>query len=484
MHKHIRTALATTAAAALTGGLLAVAAGAASATVTGAKVDFNGDGYADVAVSAGNAYVSGKKGAGQIVALYGSASGLSSSKRKTISQNTTGVPGSAETNAGFGWVSAIGDFNGDGFSDLAVGAPLDNVGTDTDGGSVAILWGSTGGLTGGTAINDPAASSHDRWGQSLAAADYDGDGTDDLAIGSNGATIYVYKGGIDKSGTPGSRSTVKPAIMSGGDTGPLNLTAGDVNGDRRADLVVDGYETTSTKGWNANYYLPGTASGLTTSNAVKLSAGIITGIGDVNGDGYGDIVTGMQWDATSGVPGTSKGGKVKITYGSASGPAASTSFTQNSGAVPGDSETSDYFGNDLALGDINGDGFQDLAVGSQGEDIGSDTNTGSVTVLFGSPTGIDTTNGIQYFTQDRAGVPGSNEDNDNFGSDVHLDDVNGDGTADLTIGAYGENAFDGSITGLLSNATRITTTGAVGISASAAGVSTTGSPVLGGNFAN
>lgn len=483
MHKRIRLTLATTAAAALTGSLLAVAASTASATVTGAKVDFNGDGYADVAISASSAYVSGKKGAGQIVALYGSANGLTSAKRKTISQNTSGVPGTAETGDGFGGVSAIGDFNKDGFSDLAVSAKYEDVGSDTDGGTVVLLWGSASGLTGGTTIADPAAGSHDKWGQSLAAADYDGDGTDDLAIGSTVSTIYVYKGGINSSGTPGGRYTVKPDIASGS-AGPLNLTAGDVNDDGRADLVVNGYETTSEAGWNANYYLPGSASGLSTTNAVKLSAGIITAIGDVNGDGYGDIVIGIEWDADSGVPGASKGGKVKITSGSASGPATSTTFTQDSGSIPGSSETGDGFGGELVLGDVNADGYQDLAVGTWAEDIGSDTDTGAVTVLYGSTSGIDTTSGIQYLTQDTAGVPGSNEDYDYFGSDVHLDDVNGDGAADLTIGALGENSGNGSVTGLRSNGTGITTTGAVGLAPSALGVSTTGSPLLGANFAN
>ncbi|WP_326573983.1 VCBS repeat-containing protein [Actinacidiphila glaucinigra] len=488
MHKRTRVAIAATAAAALTSGLLALTAIPAAATGSGDKADFNGDGYADVAFSAGNAYVSGLKGAGQVVALYGSSNGLTAARRSVVSQNTSGVPGSAEKGDGFGWITAIGDFNSDGFSDLAVSAASEDLGSDVDGGMVTILWGSTKGLTGGTTLADPAPSSHDRWGRSLAAADFDGDGKDDLAVGSSASTVYVYKGGITKSGTSGGRYTVKPPIQSGGATGPLNLTAGEVNGDGRTDLIVDGYETTGDYGWNANYYIPGSASGLVASRAVKLQGGVITGIGDVNGDSFGDIVIGVSWDpGTSGepsVPGSVKGGKVKVVYGTPTGPGTSTSITQESGNIPGGSEKGDAFGNELHLGDINGDGFQDLAIGSAGEDLNGVVDAGSVTLLYGSPAGLNTTSGYQYFTQNTAGVPGSDEKSDQFGGELHLDDVNGDGKADLTVTTYGENGGNGAVTALRSDGTAISTGGALSIAPSTVGVSTSGNPLFGANFGN
>ncbi|MGW6156670.1 FG-GAP repeat protein [Streptomyces sp. NPDC055144] len=490
MHKHIRIALATAAAVALTGGLLSLSTGSALAadSVHHHEADFNHDGYGDVAYSAGWATVGGKKGAGQIVALYGSANGLNAAARKTVSQNTTGVPGTAETNDAFGWVSAYGDFNSDGYDDLAVSASREDVDGDTDGGTVLIMWGSQSGLTGGTTIKDPAVSSHDKWGDSLAAGDFDGDGKDDLAIGSSSSTIYVYKGGITSSGTSGGRYTVKPPIMSGGGTGPLMLTAGDVNGDDRTDLVVDGFETDSDYGWNTNFYVPGSASGLDDSSAKELKRGVITGIGDVNGDGYGDIVTGQDWDpSTDGspsVPESTTGGKVNITYGSAGGPATTTAISQDTGSVPGSSERGDAFGGELSLGDINGDDYQDLVVGAAGENLGGVVNTGSVTVLYGTANGIDTSTGGQFFAQSTAGVPGSDEKDDYFGNEVKLTDVTGDGKADLTIGAYGENTGNGALTYLPSDGTKITTTGSRAFSATSVGVSTDGYPQLGGNAAN
>ncbi|MFF8729097.1 FG-GAP and VCBS repeat-containing protein [Streptomyces sp. NPDC015171] len=494
MHtQHPRLALATAVAAALTGGLLTFAASPASAadSFQVAKADFNGDGIGDIATSAPTAYVSGHKGAGQVVVLYGTKTGVSSAKRTTLSQNTSGVPGTAEAGDMFGADLAYGDFNGDHYDDLAVGSPSEKVGTDTNGGTVTLLWGSKSGLTGkSTDLRDPATGSHDFWGQTLAAGDFDGDHRTDLVVGSSAATLYLYKGGIGSTGTPGARTTVKPPIQTGSNDypyGPMNLTAGDVNGDGRTDLVVDGYETKTSSHWNTNYWLPGTASGLGAGSAKALKSGIITGIGDINHDGFGDIVSGASWDTRTSdgrtIPDSAKGGRVSVTYGSASGPAATTSINQDTGNVPGGSETGDGFGWDIDLGDVNGDGYQDLVVSTPNEDIGGVTNTGQVTVLYGSASGVNTTSGAQSFAQSTAGVPGGDEKTDLFGADVKLDDVNGDGKADLVIGSY-ENGGDGAITYLPSSGTKITTTGSRAFGADTVGVSTSGTPQFGVVFAD
>ncbi|MFJ5305467.1 FG-GAP and VCBS repeat-containing protein [Streptomyces sp. NPDC088350] len=494
MQQYPRLALATAAAAALTGGLLTLSVTTANAadSFKVAKADFNGDGIGDVVASAPGASVGGHANAGQIVVLYGTATGVSSAKRTTLSQNSGNVPGNAESGDYFGYHTAYADFNGDGYDDLAVSSPYEKVGTDTDGGALAILWGSKNGLTGKSSdVPDPAASGHDDWGQTLAAGDFDGDGKADLAVGSSAATIYVYKGGFSSStGKPGGRYTIKPPIHSGTTGfpyGPNHLTAGDVNGDGRTDLVVDGYETRTSNGWNTNYFVPGAASGLSIAGVKTLKPGIVTGIGDINGDGYGDIVSGAGWDATTSdgttIPDSANGGKVNITYGSASGPASTTGITQNSGNVPGSSEKGDAFGWDLDLGDVNGDGYQDVVISAPNEDLGANTNTGMVTVVYGSASGANTTTGVQSFAQSTPGVPGDDEKNDLFGADVKLDDVNGDGRADLLVGSY-ENGGDGAVTYLPSNGTKIVTTGSRAISASAAGVSTAGTPQFGAVFAD
>ncbi|MEU3793273.1 FG-GAP and VCBS repeat-containing protein [Streptomyces fructofermentans] len=490
MHKHLRPTLATATAAALAGGLLSFTAVTATAadSVHHPVADFNNDGYGDVAFSAGWSTVGGKKGAGQIVALYGSASGVTSKKRATISQNTAGVPGRAETEDGFGWISAYGDFNGDGYDDLAVAARREDVNGDTDGGTVAIVWGSARGLSGATTVKDAAPSSHDRWGAALAAGDFDGDGTEDLAVGSSSNRVYVFKGGITKAGTYGGRYSLTTDITAGGGGGTKMLAAGDVNGDRRTDLVVDGYKNGGGYAYNINWYVPGTASGLDSGMAREVKSGLISGIGDIDGDGYGDIVTGQNEDpADDGgptVPESTAGGKVHIVHGSAAGPAATVSITQNSGNVPGTSERGDWFGGELSLGDINGDDMADLVVGAPGKNLGSVVDTGTVTVLYGSASGVNTMSGYQFLAQSTAGVPGTDEKGDRFGGEMKLTDVTGDGRADLTVGAFGENEGNGALVYLPSNGTRITTTGARSISPSSIGVSTDASPYFGANAAD
>ncbi|MGW3656310.1 FG-GAP-like repeat-containing protein [Streptomyces sp. NPDC005151] len=480
MHRQLRISLATAAAAALTGGLLIATTGTAAAAPAGIQGDFNGDGYRDIAVTASGASVNGRTGAGSVSILYGSASGAGASKIQTVSQDSTGVPGGAEKNDYFGAMITAGDLNGDGYADLAVGAPGEDVGSDVDGGSVTILWGGSGGLSGGTTVKDPSAAGHDKFGGIVAAGDYNGDGKADLAISSDQNTVDIYRGGFTRTGSTGGhyRVTTPVAKVSGYDL--FNLTAGDVNHDGRTDLLVDGYENDSAEGWNANYYLPGSASGVTTSGIRKLPAGVISDIGDVNGDTYGDIVIGAQWDAD--VPGSQKGGVVTVVYGTASGPVGGQdSITQDSPGVPGTGEKDDIFGYELSLGDINGDGMDDLAVGAPGEDLNGIVDAGMVSVIYGSPAGFATT-GAQSFAQDTPNVPGSNEKNDGFGAEVFLSDTNNDGKADLTVGSPQENAADGYVVTFNSNGTKLAPTGK-GYGLSAVKVSATGTPWLGGNMA-
>ncbi|MFM9371294.1 FG-GAP repeat protein [Streptomyces sp. Da 82-17] len=476
----IRLVAATAVAAAMTGGLVAATAPTAMAVeapdTDGA--DFNNDGYTDTAVSASRASVNGHAEAGQITAIYG---GATDTRKVTFGQHSAGVPGSAERGDLFGADSAYGDFDGDGYDDLAVAAPGEDIGTDTDGGSVTVLWGSASGLSGGTTIKDPRPTKHDFFGAPMEAGDFDGDGRDDLAVGarSGAATIDLFDGGIARDGSPGDHYTVLPPIHSGEGAGPFNLHSGDVNGDGREDLIVNGFSTADS--YNANLWLPGSANGVTTTGVQRLPAGHITDVGDTDKDGYGDIVIGLHWD--EGIDGANLGGTVHIVHGNANGPyGPHQAITQDSAGVPGTGEQGDGFGSELELGDVNGDGHLDLVVGAPEENLSGVADAGAATVLYGAADGSGiTTSGARFLDQDTPGVPNSNEQQDYFGSDVHLDDLNGDGRDDVLIGAVGENGGNGAVYALGSHADG-SLSSTSGIYTSTVGISATGTPSFGGNF--
>ncbi|WP_369214577.1 FG-GAP and VCBS repeat-containing protein [Streptomyces flavofungini] len=477
-------AAATAAAAALTGGLLTVTATTASAAEppTAARpddADFNGDGVADLATSATGAFVSGKEGAGQVAVTYGGTR----PRHVTYSQNSPGVPGSAEKGDFFGGDTAYGDFDRDGYDDLAIAATGEDVGSDADGGTVQILWGSRSGLSGGTTLKDPRPTKHDFFGAPIQAGDFNGDGKDDLAIGSRSgaATIDIYKGGLTRGGGTGGHYTVTPPIISGEDAGPFNLHSGDINADGKDDLIVDGFSTADE--YNANLWLPGSSRGVTTTGVQRLPGGHITDVGDTDSDGYGDIIIGLTWD--DGIAGAHKGGSVHVVKGNANGPyGGSDVITQDTPGVPGSGEKGDSFGAELDLGDINGDGHLDLVVGTPGENLDGVTDAGSITVVYGAADGSGlSTEGSVLLSQNTAGVPNTNEKNDFFGSDVHVDDLNDDGRGDIAVGALGENGGNGALY-LLNSKPDGTLSGTSGVYTSTLGMSDAGTPRLGANFAD
>ncbi|MFJ9035066.1 FG-GAP-like repeat-containing protein [Streptomyces sp. NPDC102406] len=487
MHQRFRTALATGAVVALTGGLLVGAAGAGSAASPKVESDFNGDGYRDVVVSAPGARVANLPRPGTVSVLYGSANGASAAHHQTLDQNTPGIPGAAEAGDYFGTATAAGDFDSDGYADLAIGVTKEDVDGDTDNGLVQIVWGSPSGLTGGADVVDPAPTQHDRYGQSLAAGDFDGDGRTDLAVGTSSGTLHVFSKGISRKGKPGARAALTLPLYSNTHAGILNLVAGSVNKDGRADLLVTGQSRNVSGGKHheVNYYLPGASGGPKASAAKLMPSGSNSAIGDIDGDGYGDIATGTWW-ATAG-PDKLPGGKVVVTYGGKSGPSTRTqTITQASGAIPGDPEAWEKFGADVALGDVDGDGRMELAVGTPDENLrvapggsGVIYGAGTVTVLRGSASGADTTNAVQWLWQGTAGVPDSGWRSGRFGGEVHLADLDKDGKADLLSGARGDNNSDGSLTTLPSDGTAIGTAGAQYIGPKDLGMDWVGIPQLG-----
>ncbi|UUU42226.1 FG-GAP-like repeat-containing protein [Streptomyces sp. NBC_00162] len=477
MRPNLRTALAALTVAAVAGGGLLLPAGtAAAADAPAPKGDFNGDGFADVVVGAPNAKVGEVKAAGQVVVLYGSAGGVTASKRQLLSQESPGIPDAAEAYEGFGGVSAAGDFDGDGFCDLAVTAHHENEGA----GLLTVVWGSKGGLTDGVTLEDPdklaspGIQNRRTWGGKLAVGDFDGDGKDELVVAAStnataNSTLYTFRN-IARSGR--QAAPVKTPLGFRLTHDLEGLASGDVDGDGRDDLVLAGAVS------GLNHYVPGSPTGLLPGAAKALGAGDEQAVGDINGDGYGDVVIGNR--------SAGKGGQILVAYGSAAGPSATPAvIDQNTPGVPGASEQGDDFGVSLALGDIDGDGYQDLAVGSYGESLDPVSLAGGVHVFRGSASGLVTGTGVQAVNRTSPGVPGDARQAEQFGIAVTLTDANKDGKADLIVGSGdADGGNSGSVTYLPSNGAKVAAPGSRLVLPGEAGLAATAGLGFGSRFAD
>ena len=413
--------------------------------------DVNGDGYADVIVGAWLHDAGGGPGAnrGRAHVYLGSASGLSAIPAWTGDGDENG--------AFFGKaVSTAGDVNGDGYSDVIVGANGDDAGAGTGAnrGRAYVSLGSTSGLSlapfwTGSGDEDGAS-----FGWSVATAgDVNGDGYAEVIVGAyshdagGGLNVlrgraYVYLG--TASGPAASASWTGSGDEDGAVFGFAVATAGDVNGDGYADVVVGAYWHDAGAGAGADrgraYVYLGSSSGLVASpawtgsgdeNAADFGCSVATA-GDVNGDGYSDLIVGaFKHDANAGA--NADRGRAYAYHGSASGPAAGATWTGS-----GD-ENGAQFGLSVATaGDVNGDGYSDVVVGAPAHDAGAGAGAdrGRAYVYLGSAAGL-------------AAIPawiGSGDENAaSFGYSVGTaGDVNGDGYADLIVGAYAHDAGAGA----------------------------------------
>ncbi|MFD1664007.1 FG-GAP and VCBS repeat-containing protein [Streptomyces calvus] len=445
-----RTLAVALAVASAAAGLSLTLAPTASAA-TSATDDFNGDGVADLVVATPNAPVDGHVNAGSVTVLYGSADGVAPARSTTLTQSSAGVPGDVRSHDLFGATHAAGDLDADGYTDLVVGTPGDSVPYSSSYGTVSVLWGGPSGLTGdGISLASPYAtsewSSEKDYGKKVVVADLDGDGVPQIATLSR-TNLWVYD---DLAGRT-APTDVRHFENYNAYVQPRTLTAGRFTGTAGAQLVVTGPENCGTEGgcqftgvytWSDSglqeVWLSDPGADATGANEAPT---VSTAAGDIDGDGFADLVTGhVPASATTSGEYADAAGFVHVRYGSAQGLGAQRTGTLE---APGGSRSGDNFGASVAVGDVTGDGYADVAAGAAGATLRGVPGTGATVLLKGSATGLTDT-GAQVFHQDTDGVPGTGAADDWFGSAVALTDVDGDGKADLTVAAKGEDTGDGT----------------------------------------
>ncbi|MFG2331394.1 FG-GAP-like repeat-containing protein [Streptomyces sp. NPDC048604] len=426
------------------------------------NTDFNGDGYDDVLVGAPGAPVGGKRGAGLVTVQYGSAKGIGTSRAAVISQNTPGVPGAAESGDAFGKAVASGDLDGDGYDDAIVGVPGEDIDTRTDSGGAVVLWGSPKGLVGADSQGLDSllgVTAGRRFGSALGAARFSAETAGDqlIVLDRDAAELHLFAAVPQRSATradrilPLTRSALRATTAAEEpvrDIAAKSVTTGDYDRNGFADLVISGTSRGEDPGHGWSWYIAGTSTGLEYRRALRGGPSVASG--DINRDGYDDLVTGEPHSPNDGGDWMT-GGQVGVYLGSAQGPKGAggvgtppTWWTQNSPGVPGASERGDGWGADLSVADTDGDGYADVAIGAPGEDIGTVADAGMVTVLRGNSRGLTAT-GAAAWTQDSPNVPGSVEKGDRFGGQVRLVDPNRDGRFGLLAAAPGENTNDGVV---------------------------------------
>jgi hypothetical protein len=377
--------------------------------------DFNGDGYADLAIGMQDEG-SLPDDAGAVVVLYGSSGGLQAEdpSAQLWSQDSPGLRDQAEEQDFFNEVEA-GDFDGDGYTDLAIGAPLDDLDDLSNAGSVTVLYGSTSGLqthqpedqfwtqdrpgVGGVAEKD------DWFGTALASGDLNGDGFGDLAIGTRFDKVDGIQAG-----------TVN--ILYGGPLGLQASAPADQLWSQDSPGVQEHAEDGEVFGWDL-------------------------AIGDMNADGYEDLGMGT-FDEALDAPNV---GVVQVLYGSAEGLQANAPddqlWSQDSHGVEGRAQAGDFFGHSLFCGDFNGDGVADLAIGVIAENVDGRKSAGAVNILYGSPEGLQAPDPAdQLWTQNSPDVSEVAEYNDRMPSSLFAADLNADGRDDLAIGVIEEDIGD------------------------------------------
>ncbi len=449
-----------------------VAANDGSGSSVSSAGDVNGDGFGDVIVGAPGADRNGSY-SGSSYVVFGKAAGFGAIQNLSGLNGTNGfrLDGAADEVAGSS-VSSAGDVNGDGFDDLIIGAP----GADLNGilsGSSYVVFGKASGLEAAfdlTRLNGTdgfrldGAVAYDASGYTVSGAgDINGDGFDDLIIGAPGErdVSYVVFGKasgfgatLNLSNLNGSNGFRVDGIAEYDATGVSVSNAGDVNGDGLDDLIIGApYADPHGDISGSSYVVFGKVSGFSAtfdlssldgSNGFRLdgvtegdeSGHSVSNAGDINGDGFDDLIIG----ALKADPNGNNSGSSYVVYGKAAGFSAVldlSALNGNNGFRLDGVAAEDFSGAPVSsAGDVNGDGFDDLIVGASSADSNG-TDSGASYILFGRNfTGAVTFLGTPR-TDSLKGTIAAERFVAGNGNDVML----GRGGADVFYGGSGNDAI-------------------------------------------
>jgi Ca2+-binding RTX toxin-like protein len=406
-----------------------------SGTSVSSAGDINGDGIDDLIIGASGADPNGQYNAGSSYVVFGTKSGLSASLDLSSLNGSNGfvINGNAGDSSGTS-VSSAGDINGDGIDDLIIGARYADPNGQNYAGSSYVVFGNNSGLSAsldlsslngsnGFVINGNAGDSS---GTSVSSAgDINGDGIDDLIIGAPDAdpngqfqagssyVVFGTKSGLsaslDLSSLNGSNGFVINGINSDDSSGNSVSSAGDINGDGIDDLIIGAVFASPNGQFRAgsSYVVFGTNGGFGASldlsslngsngfvingiNDRDFSGTSVSSAGDINGDGIDDLIIGAFRASPNG---QNYAGSSYVVFGTNGGFGASldlSSLNGSDGFVINGINDRDFSGTSVSnAGDINGDGIDDLIIGS-GADPNGQERAGSSYVVFGFATAATT----------------------------------------------------------------------------------------------